>query len=482
MSGTDGESLQAAHLGAPPNERRPRAAVMATAVAILAAIGIAGCQGHASSAASGGAAASPSASGAERSSSAAPVSLTWSSARAPLPADTGGVSGEYAMLEGVSCPEVGHCVAVGSDKADTAAGVGAQGLIETLVNGTWTPTAVPGVFSKADVASLTAISCPALGSCVAVGFVYRNPSVDSPVIQTLSGGHWRAVKAPLPADALLTGSATLNDIACPATGTCVTTGWYINRGGKRDAYIDTLSHGSWTAKSAPLPLDAVPEASSSRAATYLATVTCTAPGVCVATGQFSDFDREVQPFIDTLSGGTWTAKSATLPADASTLDGQDAGLWAVGCSAPGTCVAGGHYLTGSGQPRLLTETLSDGTWSPSAIPLPAGAAANQKWSQYQDTTVGGLACAPGGSCVATAGYLSKSGAILPLIATQLPGGKWTLTNAPLPPDADPSTPQTPAYLVLDACPADGQCLIVGSYPANDGTLEGIIETAVPGHG
>jgi hypothetical protein len=35
--------------------------------------------------------------------------LVWSAARAPLPPDTDGVSGQYAVLEDVSCPVVSHC-------------------------------------------------------------------------------------------------------------------------------------------------------------------------------------------------------------------------------------------------------------------------------------------------------------------------------------------------------------------------------------
>jgi hypothetical protein len=294
----------------------------------------------------------------------------------------------------------------------------------------------------------------------------------------LSGGHWKPARPPLPADADTAAAATLNDIACPAAGTCVASGWYIAERGVRDGYVDTLANGTWTAASVPLPSDAAPEQPSATVSTYLAAVACPAVGTCVASGQYRDGSGQVEPFIDTLSAGTWTAARAALPADAAAT-GQNGSLWAIACPAPGACVAGGHYLVRGGQPRYLTETQSGGGWTAAALPLPADAAADQKWSQYATTTIGALACESAGACVATAGYVDNANEILPLIEA-LSGRTWTATQAPLPADAAPGTGQAnAAYLELATCPAAGHCLTVGSYPAADGTVEGLIETAVP---
>jgi hypothetical protein len=82
MHGTSGESTQAARAGGRLRGRRSRPAVIATVVALLAAIGVAGCAGHAPASAPGGAASSPAASGAAHPSAAAAVPLDWSAARA----------------------------------------------------------------------------------------------------------------------------------------------------------------------------------------------------------------------------------------------------------------------------------------------------------------------------------------------------------------------------------------------------------------
>lgn len=479
MHGPNGESPQVVRTGGGPRgRRRSRPAVTATALALLTVIGVAGCQGHASSAAGGAAstpaASSPGASGAGHSPAAAPVPLSWSAARAPLPADASGVSGQYVQLSGVSCVDVRDCVAVGSNKA--GGGV-FHGLVETLSGGAWTPTALPDVSSKAFV-SLSSVSCPAQGNCVAVGGVNSDAGRSVPVIETLAGGAWAPVKPPLPGDADTTASAFLDDVTCTAAGSCVATGWYGTQGGIHGGYVDTLANGTWTAAGVQLPGDAAPEDSSSQASTYPASVACPQAGTCVAAGQYRDDSGQVRPFTATLAGGTWTAVRAPLPADAAAT-GQNGSLWAVACPAPGACIAGGHYLVSGGQPRYLADTQSGGAWTAAALPLPEGAAADQKWSQDQSTTIGAVACESVGACVATAGYLSKANAILPVIAT-LSDGTWTVAAAPLPADAVPGSGQAnAAYLQLVTCPTAGHCLAVGSYPAADGTVESMIEMAVP---
>lgn len=498
MHGGYGESPRAARPGTGLRGWRPRTVLIVAAVAVLATVGVAACQGPASSPAgagsaavsavpSGAAARSSAPSGAAQSAQSAVPSgtpqpaLAWSAARAPLPADTDGVSGQYVVLDDVSCPAAGYCVAVGADRASSASGDVYQGLAETLSGGTWRPAAIPDVSSPNPPLSLSSVSCPVQGSCVAVGFAESSAKAGVPVIEQLSGGRWHPVTSPRPGDASPGGGVILTDVSCPVADWCVATGWYLNTGGRHAAYVDTLSDGTWTAASVPLPADAAPEQGTATAVTYLAAVSCTGTGACVASGQYRDASGGTRPFTVTLAGGTWTAAAAPLPGDAAAT-GQLAGLWAVSCPAQGTCVGGGHYLNRGGQPRYLIDRLSAGTWTASAAPLPAGAAADQKWSQNQATVIGGLGCASASFCVATAGYVTGDNEIVPVIET-LSGGSWAAAMAPLPADAAVASGQgDSAYLMLATCPAPGSCLTVGSYPATDGTVAGLVETAAPRHG
>ena len=97
------------------------------------------------------------------------LAASWTIAAAPVPG-----SGLW-VLGAVSCPAVGWCIATGnSDTSPTP-------LIETLSNGTWTPITPPGT------GTIDAVSCVAIGSCVAVG---------TGLIETLSAGTWTATTPP----------------------------------------------------------------------------------------------------------------------------------------------------------------------------------------------------------------------------------------------------------------------------------------------
>jgi hypothetical protein len=450
--------------------RRPRAAVIAAAGVVLTALCATGCSVHQSPSASAGKAQSPSASA-----DTAQPPLKWSAARAPLPVDAD--LSQDAAIDDVYCPAADDCVAVGYYTAGGASGDVAQGLVETLSGGTWSPAAFPGVSSKKGVAMLDAVSCPATGACVVVGDAVNGATV--PVIETLSDGRWHSGAPALPSDAELDGSAFLNDISCPAAGTCVATGWYTDLNGYREGLLDMLSGGTWTAASAPLPGNAASDKAPSQADTFLADVACTGGGACVATGQYRDSDGGTQGVIDTLTGGTWKASEASLPADAAVSD-QLAAVWAISCPAPGTCLAGGHYENSGGQPRYLIETLTNGTWTASTRPLPADAAANQEWSEKQSTSVEGIGCQSVSYCVMPVSYVASDSAAVSKIET-LSGRTWTVSGEPLPSDAIAGSKQG-GYLSLVSCPTPDSCLTTGAYTAEDGSMQGLIVTGTLQHG
>jgi hypothetical protein len=159
--------------------------------------------------------------------------------------------------------------------------------------------------------------------------------------------------------------------------------------------------------------------------------------------------------------------------------GQFAGLWGITCLSPGNCAAVGHYISSAGAGRNLAETLSGGTWTATAPPLPVAAAAPQKWNtKDQVPTLDAIACQAAGSCAAPGNYTARSGAIDGVIDT-LSGGKWTAATAPLP--AGAVTAKQLAYFNWAVCPAPGNCVAVGVYTTQDGT-QAFIETATAKRG
>jgi hypothetical protein len=448
-----------------PGAQRPRRRRRAVTVAgaVLAAVAVTGLLARWPPAVFGG----------------ATLPLAWTAATAPLPADAAGVSSLDTEPSGVACPAAGSCVAVGYINFYQASGSATEKpLIETLSKGAW--TASDHVAGPA-VTALGAVACPAPGSCVAVGDDFTsNGYFSGTAAATLSDGTWTGTSLPLPANANRSKDAyaSPNGIACPAPGTCVTAGAYDEQNGDPLAFIDTLSGGRWTAMQAPLPAGAVPSAAKGGVSTQLLGVGCPALGACVAVGLYTERGGAAAAFADTLSGGTWTPATVPLPADAAS-NGQLAGLAGISCPAPGTCTAVGAYTSRGGQPRYLAETLAGGTWTAAAVPLPAGAAATQKWSEGGSAALEAVACQAPGSCVALGSYAAGGGAVDGAIDT-LSGGTWTAAKAPLPPGAA-TTDQNVSFAGA-ACPAPGNCVTVGSYKAQDNPNTTFIETATREHG
>jgi hypothetical protein len=385
----------------------------------------------------------------------------WSASAAPLPANA--AANPESIFVSQACPAAGTCVAVGS-YIDTSGDE--EGLIETLSDGVWTPTMAPlpttaNAGTNPD-AVVTSVSCVAAGSCVAVGGYAASKTQSSGLVEVLSGGTWTP-KQIRPAGL---SDITFSAVTCPAAGSCVVVGDDSGASGA-GGVVGTLSHGTWTVTAAPIPPNAPAVALG-----LLGAVTCPAVGSCVAVGADISFglrSATEEGLIETLSAGQWTAIEAPLASkkSAHSLNSLDS----VACSAVGSCVAGGSAADKSDDGgQGLLETLSNGTWSPVEVPLPANATADQS------SPVSSVACTAVGSCVAVAGYTDLSGNQQGLIE-MLANGAWTGTEAPLPPDAgaDPE-----AALGGVSCPSAGSCVAVGGYTDTAGTEQGLVDTLSDG--
>jgi hypothetical protein len=114
----------------------------------------------------------------------AAIAPVWAIQPTPSP-------GAPARLYGVSCPAAGSCVAVGYY---TAAG-GAQTALAEIWDGTaWAVTAVPQP-AGSTATKLDGVSCTAAGSCVAVGS-YSSAAGELPMIAQWNGTAWALVNAP----------------------------------------------------------------------------------------------------------------------------------------------------------------------------------------------------------------------------------------------------------------------------------------------
>jgi len=437
----------------PPRTRRPMIAVGVAAAVVLAAAVVAGWLALGQGAGSG---------------SASPLPLAWTAAKAALPAGAAGGKEQFGWLGGVACPAAGNCVAVGFYNS----GDSDEPMVETLSRGAWVASTMAGVTDSL----FMGVACPAQDSCVAVGWHLPAAGSLRPAAATLSGDTWTASTLPLPQGADLSDSASLIAIDCPAQGTCVATGGDTDKNGHSRPFIESLSGGSWTAVWAPLPAGAAPLSATATAGATLRSVACPAAGSCLAVGTYAKRGgNAAAALIDTLSAGKWTAAAAPLPADAAA--GQFASLSGISCPAPGDCAAIGSYRRRSG-PRFLAETLTGGAWTAASPPLPADASGSQKNLTLLDS----VACQAVGRCVAVGSYGVGSGTVDGAIDT-LSRRTWTAATASLPGGA--ATTNQLAIISQVVCPAPGSCIAVGRYhpdAAQDGSAQALIETATGKHG
>lgn len=380
---------------------------------------------------------------------------SWASVVAPLPADA--ITPQHATLGVPSCPQVGVCYALGS----YISAAGTRGMVETLSRGDWVPTTMPLPANAAPAGGApTVISCPAAGSCVAVGVYAGAGNHDTAFADLLAGGTWRPRILPLPSGAEKLSGSWVDSLSCPTATVCVAAGNYPELRGGDGPLIERYSAGTWHAAALPLPsglTDPYPN---------LTGVSCGSTGSCVAIGLAVTSSGDPDGFLETYAGGRWTASYPPVPSG-SGIAGVS--LDAVSCPAAGACTVVGHAAASVGGAVGLVETLGPAGWRAAETPLPSDAGPDP---QVAFTAID---CTAATDCVAVGTYRDASFEADGLLLTES-AGSWTAEEAPLPSDHRPNLPETQ----LDAldCLSPDVCVVVGTYTAGAAAtdLQGLFET------
>ena len=243
--------------------------------------------------------------------------------------DTAGSSptkeaGDGADLTSVSCSSSEHCVAIGFGAPDGLP----VGAIYSLDGGVWNVQLAPAPAGTLNL-EMYGVSCPDDGDCVAVGsYQYNDPATGlapaAGIIWTLASGIWTYSTAPLPANAL-SGTVTigqygyyqqadLNAVDCPVVGSCVAGGFYLDTSGSGDSLILEQQSGSWVPEEGPLPSDA--QFDPPFTGSQITSVSCPTTGACVASGWYmTDWEAsQLSGLLLTQDGpGIWSAAAAPLP-------------------------------------------------------------------------------------------------------------------------------------------------------------------------
>jgi hypothetical protein len=338
------------------------------------------------------------------------------------------------------------------------------------------------------IPSLPSVSCASAGNCAAVGRYFGTDQMFHPLLDTEDGGTWGAgaeVKLPANADAsldpnqpLLGGSLSL--VSCPASGSCTAVGSYTNKdaGHNYEPWVMTEGAGQWAPGSeALLPPDAAVRGNIDVGPSPFFGFTglsCPSAGNCTAVGGYEDKNEALEGLILTEHEGVWSqAMRAPLPPRAIPNNSPNefiTPITSLSCATPDDCSAVGWYVVanlGKQHGWLLSER--NGKWKASAVALPA------KEKASDPVILNSVDCPSRGNCVAVGEYYPVAGQSTThgLIVRER-GGKWErAVNAALPKNAAAGI-SAHAFLSSLSCPSANACTVVGRYKDRSSRPQGLL--------
>jgi hypothetical protein len=275
--------------------------------------------------------------------------ISWSAQQSAAAAN--GASG---FLSSVSCTARGQCTAAGGS-------VDSAGTVTTLVerwNGTiWESQPTPDPVDAIYVA-FNGVACPTVRSCTAVGLL-----VDSAFNYLTFAEHWDGTTWEIQATPNPTGTDAANGtleggVSCPTARSCTAVGqWSPSPAPHPGVSLAEHWNGStWVIQPTPNP-PAVDAADGTHNAPF-AGVSCPTINSCTAVGNY-DSGTAAEGFLALIArsnGTNWSVQPAASPVGA-----YYTALHGVSCPKPNTCFAVGdssRYNTQtntSGRPAALAE-------------------------------------------------------------------------------------------------------------------------------
>jgi hypothetical protein len=377
----------------------------------------------------------------------------WSIVRTSAPSSSVG-----AMLNGVSCPSPGVCVAVGVNYPGAPRGgpfpptrvtaiahrggprrSGVMTLVGRLNGSKWSilraHSATPG--------TLTGVSCVSSSSCAAVGSVDKVRHGST--ITVAFAEHWRGSRRTTrwsPAAAARAPSS-LNAVSCLSARICTAVGWVTVRtkaGQTNELPVAERWNGSgWSRQSSASRRNL-----ESSGGAVLNAVACSSSAECVAVGS-----RVLGlTLIERWNGLTWSVVHALDPPG-----GVNDGLNGVACPTATTCAAVGSTGTVDGYIRTLPEHLDRSRWSIDRSVNPRRATTSE---------LNAVSCASRTMCTAVGDFDAAPPLTLPL-AERWTGSRWSIQRMPVP----RSRSGSPLGILRGiSCPSPTACSTVGVFAEN----------------
>ncbi|HEY2575846.1 MAG TPA: hypothetical protein VGI74_06015, partial [Streptosporangiaceae bacterium] len=357
---------------------------------------------------------------------------TWNGSKWSIRATPNPAGATASQLTAVSCPSVKACVTAGS----SAAGSGpALPLAERWNGSTWTLQPAPHL-SGARNSGLSAVSCPAKSSCVAVGNFSRTPSVTGTLAETWNGTKWTIRPTPNPATS---DGAFLQGISCTSASACIAVGFWTH--GAKGPFIlaETWNGSTWKMLTVPTPAGAT--------GTSLYAISCSSASACTAVGNYRNKAGATFALAERWNGKSWQIQSVPRPASITYFYG-------VSCPSAAACVAAGYRAGGGGDAQPLAESWNGKAWSVQKVPLPAKA---------QGGSFAAVSCSSATACTATGTIFALPGGAF---ADRWNGHTWQAQVTPNPPGSSSSHGEISFSAV--SCGSAGSCSAVGNFTPNGG--------------
>jgi hypothetical protein len=376
-----------------------------------------------------------------------------------MPAIPGGSTPPDAPYGAISCPSSTTCTAAGPWGHVVDEG---RPTVVTETNGIWgKPDAIAlpsgGRTGAEDPGEFAAVSCGAVGDCLAVGGYPTTSSTSSrlPLVASESSGTWDLAQTiALPANALTGTSedAGLGGAWCASAGNCIVVGFY--EGTDKSAHLMAAVETS-SVWAVPTELPAGPAVGATNAGTPV-NLSCSAITACTV----------VSSVINLVTGGftvnSWTETAGTwatptqIPTSSSHLF-YDYGL---ACPDATTCFAVGIASVGQGTAAAIA-TEASGTWG-----APVHLAAPRLSPVTSSGGLLGIACAAM-TCeaVGTVEYGKDDNLGLPMALTWA-NGSWSSETLVHGVKAGAVLATQPAFVNV-SCASATQCVGVGGgglYP------------------
>jgi hypothetical protein len=339
----------------------------------------------------------------------------WTITASPNPSQTG-----FLRLFSTSCPAAGTCVAVGTYTTSTNKTLA---LAELATGTTWSviPPTNPDGYT-----SLMSVSCPTATFCMTVG-----SDAAGSLAESWNGSAWTVTPTPNPGP----DGNGLQAVSCTSTTQCEAVGYSTGGRGFR-TLVESWNGTSWTVTPSPNP---------GTNNDYLDGISCTtSPSLyCAAVGAFSNSSSS-QTLVESWKGTSWIGV-ASPP----TTNSQ---LRAVSCTSSTACIAVGT----TGSPVAPLADVWNGTsWT--ATPTTFGTG----------ITWNGVTCTSPTNCIVVG-----QGSTTTLV--------WNWNGSAWSPEASAEPGTTPRLFGV-ACATTTACTAVGDYVQSllDNTLVETSQTAGP---